>query len=426
MQHWGSAAVEAAAPRPLQHRPGLRGGGERQPRGLGAREPDPAAPAWAAERLGRAGGCGGLTAAPCRRRRLRPCPSYCSASWGPAPWRAANGQVSSPPSEASGHTISREYLEIPGSIGEEQPHFPSARGDFFFFFNLEGWWKEEPHSCGGSRMHQRLGSMPVFLLKNENGENGKGVLVSGPRCWMLSDELVQGFQLVFLRPSQMGSGREEAVEFLRGRGSTAGWRSVAHGHYFCLFSPLPPTPPPPPRLEGDASLAELERGHENRFLERQSTVPLRLIYRSGGEDETGHDELNTRVRGDPGSRQVRGARWAASAGWEGSAERPAFPSPQPPAPHRDLTFALVALETRCLGWNERSPNANHAWCSLCKKKQEKHRPRALLQGSLCGQALAEVTWAKGRRGRPSHLSQGKTTLREGDSIWAGFASSLLF
>ncbi|XP_073920913.1 disintegrin and metalloproteinase domain-containing protein 22 isoform X4 [Castor canadensis] len=55
---------------------------------------------------------------------------------------------------------------------------------------------------------------------------------------------------------------------------------------------------------GDASLAELERGHENRFLERQSTVPLRLIYRSGGEDETGHDELNTRVRGDPGSRQL--------------------------------------------------------------------------------------------------------------------------
>ncbi|XP_026255159.2 disintegrin and metalloproteinase domain-containing protein 22 isoform X1 [Urocitellus parryii] len=55
---------------------------------------------------------------------------------------------------------------------------------------------------------------------------------------------------------------------------------------------------------GDASLTELERRNENRFLERQSIVPLRLIYRSGGEDETQHDELNTRVRGDLGGRQL--------------------------------------------------------------------------------------------------------------------------
>ncbi|XP_076716924.1 disintegrin and metalloproteinase domain-containing protein 22 isoform X1 [Callospermophilus lateralis] len=55
---------------------------------------------------------------------------------------------------------------------------------------------------------------------------------------------------------------------------------------------------------GDASLTELERRNENRFLERQSIVPLRLIYRSGGEDETQHDELNTRVRGDHGGRQL--------------------------------------------------------------------------------------------------------------------------
>nr|XP_038964501.1 disintegrin and metalloproteinase domain-containing protein 22 isoform X13 [Rattus norvegicus] len=53
----------------------------------------------------------------------------------------------------------------------------------------------------------------------------------------------------------------------------------------------------------DASLRELERGDGNRFLERQSTVPLRLIYRLGGEDETQHEQLNTRVRGDPGGRQ---------------------------------------------------------------------------------------------------------------------------
>uniref|UniRef100_A0A452UVS7 ADAM metallopeptidase domain 22 n=1 Tax=Ursus maritimus TaxID=29073 RepID=A0A452UVS7_URSMA len=38
--------------------------------------------------------------------------------------------------------------------------------------------------------------------------------------------------------------------------------------------------------------------------ERQSIVPLRLLYRSGGEDETGHDALDTRVRGHPGGRQL--------------------------------------------------------------------------------------------------------------------------
>lgn len=58
-------------------------------------------------------------------------------------------------------------------------------------------------------------------------------------------------------------------------------------------------------MEGDASLTELQRRTEERFLERQSIVPLRLIYRSGGDDdETRHDELSTRVRGDPGARQV--------------------------------------------------------------------------------------------------------------------------
>uniref|UniRef100_F1S341 ADAM metallopeptidase domain 22 n=1 Tax=Sus scrofa TaxID=9823 RepID=F1S341_PIG len=56
--------------------------------------------------------------------------------------------------------------------------------------------------------------------------------------------------------------------------------------------------------QADASLTELERKNENRFLERQSIVPLRLIYRSGGQDETGHDALDTRVRGDPGGGQL--------------------------------------------------------------------------------------------------------------------------
>ncbi|XP_072620315.1 disintegrin and metalloproteinase domain-containing protein 22 isoform X21 [Vulpes vulpes] len=63
---------------------------------------------------------------------------------------------------------------------------------------------------------------------------------------------------------------------------------------------------PPARCgrAGDASLAELERRDENRFLERQSIVPLRLLYRSGGEDETGHDALDTRVRGLPAGGQL--------------------------------------------------------------------------------------------------------------------------
>uniref|UniRef100_A0A8C2NAM7 ADAM metallopeptidase domain 22 n=1 Tax=Capra hircus TaxID=9925 RepID=A0A8C2NAM7_CAPHI len=71
----------------------------------------------------------------------------------------------------------------------------------------------------------------------------------------------------------------------------------------------------PPARCGDASLTELERRNENRFLERQSIVivPLRLIYSSGGEDETGHDALDTRVRGDPSSGQVRGASFQLDA-----------------------------------------------------------------------------------------------------------------
>ncbi|XP_031795823.1 disintegrin and metalloproteinase domain-containing protein 22 isoform X12 [Sarcophilus harrisii] len=53
------------------------------------------------------------------------------------------------------------------------------------------------------------------------------------------------------------------------------------------------------RLPGDALLTELERRNENRFLERENIVPLRLIYRSGGEDQTRHDVLTTRIRGAP-------------------------------------------------------------------------------------------------------------------------------
>uniref|UniRef100_A0A8C6AY39 ADAM metallopeptidase domain 22 n=2 Tax=Monodon monoceros TaxID=40151 RepID=A0A8C6AY39_MONMO len=72
---------------------------------------------------------------------------------------------------------------------------------------------------------------------------------------------------------------------------------------FLLLCALGTCPPAGCGREGDASLTELERREENRFLERQSIVPLRLIY-SSGEDETGHDALDTRVRGDPGGGQL--------------------------------------------------------------------------------------------------------------------------
>uniref|UniRef100_A0A667G354 ADAM metallopeptidase domain 22 n=1 Tax=Lynx canadensis TaxID=61383 RepID=A0A667G354_LYNCA len=72
---------------------------------------------------------------------------------------------------------------------------------------------------------------------------------------------------------------------------------------FLLLCALGTCPPARCGRAGDASLTELERRNENRFLERQSIVPLRLLYRSGGEDETGHDALDTRVRGHPGGGQ---------------------------------------------------------------------------------------------------------------------------
>ncbi|XP_055128787.1 disintegrin and metalloproteinase domain-containing protein 22 isoform X19 [Symphalangus syndactylus] len=74
---------------------------------------------------------------------------------------------------------------------------------------------------------------------------------------------------------------------------------------FLLLCVLGTCPPARCGQAGDASLMELEKRKENRFLERQSMVPLRLIYRLGGEDESQHDALDTRVRGDPGGRQIQ-------------------------------------------------------------------------------------------------------------------------
>ncbi|XP_030677904.1 disintegrin and metalloproteinase domain-containing protein 22 isoform X4 [Nomascus leucogenys] len=79
---------------------------------------------------------------------------------------------------------------------------------------------------------------------------------------------------------------------------------VAVSVSFLLLCVLGTCPPARCGQAGDASLMELEKRKENRFLERQSMVPLRLIYRLGGEDESRHDALDTRVRGDPGGRQL--------------------------------------------------------------------------------------------------------------------------
>ncbi|KAG8508462.1 Disintegrin and metalloproteinase domain-containing protein 22 [Galemys pyrenaicus] len=108
---------------------------------------------------------------------------------------------------------------------------------------------------------------------------------------------------------------------------------------------------------GEGSVTELDRRNENRFLERQSIVPLRLIYRSGGEDETGHDALNTRVRGDPGGRQVR----SAVRGWSSARSSP------PTTP----SLLSVALEMQCLRCKERNPNASGTWSYLYRKGRER-------------------------------------------------------
>ncbi|TFK07633.1 nicastrin [Platysternon megacephalum] len=49
------------------------------------------------------------------------------------------------------------------------------------------------------------------------------------------------------------------------------------------------------RQAGAALLTEMERRAENRFLERQNIVPLRLIPRPEDGTQAGHGVLNTRV-----------------------------------------------------------------------------------------------------------------------------------
>lgn len=134
---------------------------------------------------------------------------------------------------------------------------------------------------------------------------GKGChSASGPLSWMRSEERVQGSPIGVCVLPRWGPGGTGRWNFQRGGVGPRDRRLRVRVIIFAFssYSLLLPFLP-----GGDASLTELERRNENRFLERQSIVPLRLLYRSGDEDETRHDALTTRVRGDPGGAQVRGA-----------------------------------------------------------------------------------------------------------------------
>lgn len=151
-------------------------------------------------------------------------------------------------------------------------------------------------------------------------------------------------------------------------------------------------------------MTELERRNENRFLERQSIVPLRLLYLSGGEDETGHDALDTRVRGHHGAGQVRGAvrRVGLGAAW------PTLRHVCSPSPWRCGVFGeMSAVLMRVM----------HG--ALCAKKEgagkagggggnppKNHRPGALLERSLCGMSSA-VAHPERRGGDPLTSCQAK-------------------
>nr|XP_033787135.1 disintegrin and metalloproteinase domain-containing protein 22 isoform X1 [Geotrypetes seraphini] len=47
---------------------------------------------------------------------------------------------------------------------------------------------------------------------------------------------------------------------------------------------------------GDASPREMRRKHEGRFLEKETTVPFRLLYRTEDDEQTAHNALDTRIR----------------------------------------------------------------------------------------------------------------------------------
>lgn len=55
---------------------------------------------------------------------------------------------------------------------------------------------------------------------------------------------------------------------------------------------------------GDALVKTRARRDDARYLGRENTVPVRLLYRMDGDTQTAHDVLNTRVRMSSDSKQV--------------------------------------------------------------------------------------------------------------------------
>ncbi|KAA0702780.1 Disintegrin and metalloproteinase domain-containing protein 22 [Triplophysa tibetana] len=54
---------------------------------------------------------------------------------------------------------------------------------------------------------------------------------------------------------------------------------------------------------GDAFLKTRARGDDGRFLGKENTVPVRLVFQKDGDSLTSHDVLNTRVRMSSDSKQ---------------------------------------------------------------------------------------------------------------------------
>lgn len=55
---------------------------------------------------------------------------------------------------------------------------------------------------------------------------------------------------------------------------------------------------------GDALVKTRARRDDARFLWRENTVPVRLVYRMDGDSQAAHDVLNTRVRLSSDRKQV--------------------------------------------------------------------------------------------------------------------------
>ncbi len=55
---------------------------------------------------------------------------------------------------------------------------------------------------------------------------------------------------------------------------------------------------------GDALVKTRARRDDARFLGRENTVPVRLVYRMDGDSQAAHDVLNTRVQLNSDRKQV--------------------------------------------------------------------------------------------------------------------------